>query len=227
MFNPKKIFLIFSVIQILSLFACSEKTNTDSNDSPQTSSSEKSTYKPEPLVKCEGIRPTTDLIADVISGRHLLYELPNDKSSAVVNIKASKVFGTTQYHGIDTSVRVKIQCIQGEWVFVQLTMPEWLTHAKGWTKRIYLQPFNPPTGEPTKANDSQINFENIATKGYTSIGLTKADLAWHALNTYGFNCSEVVMKKEITNEKDYLIECSNGKILHVYPRNGRHPNITE
>jgi hypothetical protein len=39
--------------------------------------------------------------------------------------------------------------------------------------------------EPTKASESEYN-EDI-TKATTSYGLTKADLAWHANNTFGWD----------------------------------------
>src|SRR5262245_30302687 len=48
------------------------------------------------------------------------------------------------------------------------------------------------TEEPSKASESAYNTD--MGKANTSEGLTKADLAWHATHTYGWNCSEVVSK---------------------------------
>ena len=81
-------------------------------------------------------------------------------------------------------------------------------------------------GEPTKAIDSKLSLDNISSIS-TSEGLSKADLAWHAINTYGLDCSEVITKGEMTREGYFLITCSSGKELQVYPRNKQHPNIIE
>ncbi|MDO8347237.1 MAG: hypothetical protein Q7S85_05015 [Rugosibacter sp.] len=78
--------------------------------------------------------------------------------------------------------------------------------------------------EPTKA--SQSVYEKDIRKATTSQGLTKADLAWHALNTYGWDCEEVTAQEAQTKEGYFVITCSSGKKLRVYPRQGQHPKIT-
>ena len=78
--------------------------------------------------------------------------------------------------------------------------------------------------EPTKAEQSSYNHDiKLAT---TSSGLSKADLAWHAMNTYGWDCAEVISRGEQTPDGYFLIDCGNGKKLRVYPRAGKHPKIT-
>jgi len=78
--------------------------------------------------------------------------------------------------------------------------------------------------EPTKASQSPYNKNyRLAT---TSEDLSKADLAWHAKNTYGWDCEEVVSKKEIDSSGNLLIECANGEKFRVRLRPGRHPIIT-
>ena len=221
MINQKKLFLIFLIASALVLSACDE-SNSVSNGTTQAEPTQVSA----PVFECDGKKPANDLIMDVIGSEHFLYTLPNGSAPAVVNTKASETFGTTHYHQIDSSTRVKIQCDKGEWVFVQLTMPEWLTHVKGWTKREYLKPLQASAGEPTKALDSKLSLDNISSIS-TSEGLSKADLAWHAINTYGLDCTEVITKGEMTGEGYFLITCSSGIELRVYPRNGQHPNITE
>ena len=79
------------------------------------------------------------------------------------------------------------------------------------------------TAEPTRADQSRFNSNILLS--YTSEGLTKADLAWHALG-YGWDCSEVASKSEMTKEGYFFINCSNGKIFRVYPRPGKHPRVT-
>lgn len=80
------------------------------------------------------------------------------------------------------------------------------------------------SAEPTKA--SQSSYEKNFSGATTSNNLTKADLAWHALNTYGWDCSEVVSKDKPTGDGSFVITCSNGKKFRVYPRQGKHPKIT-
>ena len=89
---------------------------------------------------------------------------------------------------------------------------------------FFLMAFSSWSAEPTKAKQSV--YETDIRKATTSNNLTKADLAWHALNTYGWDCEEVVSKGELTKDKYYEITCSSGKKLRVYPRNGKHPRIT-
>jgi len=86
----------------------------------------------------------------------------------------------------------------------------------------------PTTGgkpnEPNKA--SQTAYKTDSVKAAISERLTKADLAWYAVNTYGLDCAEVVSKGELTAEGYFVITCSNGKKLRVYPRKRRPPKIT-
>lgn len=76
----------------------------------------------------------------------------------------------------------------------------------------------------TKASESAYN-RNIK-KAYTSKNMSNADLAWHARNTYAWDCSEVVKKEQKTDKPYFFIECGNGTRLRVYPRPGKHPKIT-
>lgn len=77
--------------------------------------------------------------------------------------------------------------------------------------------------EPTKATESEY-VEDIF-KAHTSQNLTKADLAWHALNTYGWDCEEVVDEKVVPGQKYTVITCGNGLKLRVYRRPDAHPII--
>ena len=77
-------------------------------------------------------------------------------------------------------------------------------------------------------------YEHDITKATTSKGLSFADIAWHALNTYGYACEEVVSQGAYVGESQggfigtyYTVECSNGFPLRGYPRSGQHPKITD
>lgn len=82
----------------------------------------------------------------------------------------------------------------------------------------------PRNHSPQKAPESRFN-DNPAASG-TSRDLTKADVAWHAKNTYGWDCHEVVERTLINDEEYYTVECANGNKLRVYPRLDKHPRIT-
>ena len=96
----------------------------------------------------------------------------------------------------------------------------------------------------TKASESRYN-EMSPTEYYKEMkseNLQYADIAWHAQNTYGWNCSEIISLGEniSTNAKElkdqYLISqtigyyniatCSSGEKLRIYPRSNTYPIIT-
>jgi len=85
-----------------------------------------------------------------------------------------------------------------------------------------------PTSSSGNAAESAIqrDWERGTFKRATiSEGLSNADLAWHALNTYGWDCSAVTSRGEMQGDFFY-ITCANGVRLRVYPRSGQHPRIT-
>lgn len=84
-------------------------------------------------------------------------------------------------------------------------------------------PTEVPAREPTRASESEYNQD--ITKATTSQGLTNADIAWHALNTYGWDCEEVVSREPQASDY-FVVTCSSGTKLRVYPRTGQHPRIT-
>ena len=96
----------------------------------------------------------------------------------------------------------------------------------------------------TNMNDSVYN--TMSPSDYhsemKSENLQYADVAWHAQNTYGWNCSEIVNIGEAIQtsgrelKDSYLISqikgnysiatCSSGLKLRIYPRYNTYPIIT-
>lgn len=79
---------------------------------------------------------------------------------------------------------------------------------------------------PPEESSFQSDYSRDIRGATTSAGLSNADLAWHAVNTYGWDCSTVISKGEMTNDGYYPISCTSGIELRVYPRRGTHPKIT-
>lgn len=72
---------------------------------------------------------------------------------------------------------------------------------------------------------SQSQYNQDIRKATTSSNLSNADIAWHATNTYGWDCEEVVSRSE-SKGNYFIVECSSGVKLRIYPRSGKHPKIT-
>ncbi|TWI57447.1 hypothetical protein IQ22_00663 [Pseudomonas duriflava] len=60
----------------------------------------------------------------------------------------------------------------------------------------------------------------------TSQNLSKADLAWHAVNTFGFNCPEVIKEKRILGSHHSIIICNTGTRVRVHPVINDKPLMT-
>jgi hypothetical protein len=110
--------------------------------------------------------------------------------------------------------------------------------------------------EKTKASESKLNNMDIPTlavqRKLTSDGLTKADIAYWALNSYGYDCEEVKSVKNVNYEIDRMLQyltdsdidangiinglkspvykdvtCTSGVKLRLYKRIGNYPYIIE
>lgn len=100
------------------------------------------------------------------------------------------------------------------------------------------------TRNTTRADESRYNEMNPADyyKEMKSENLEYSDIAWHAKNTYGWDCSEIVKMGEpiSTNGRELrsadlissikgtyqVAYCSSGLELRVYPRYNTYPVIT-
>ncbi|MFA5905168.1 MAG: hypothetical protein WC836_14640 [Desulfobacula sp.] len=89
---------------------------------------------------------------------------------------------------------------------------------------------SPEVEEEKKTKSTMIEqskFNNETIRKGTSGNLSPADIAWHAQNTYGWDCPGIVEKYEEASPGNYFkVQCTNGKILRVYYRDGQHPKIT-
>jgi len=149
---------------------------------------------------------------------------PNSDSEKLINQTATEATGTTQYMEVDSSCKIYEICKYGDWSKIQVIVPDWLkdTHI-GWINNKYLKEIE-ISNEPTKALESRFNNVSLQETA-TSENLSKADIAWHAFNSFGWDCQEVKTKGEFNGEY-YVVTCSSGLKLRVYPRDNQHPKIT-
>jgi hypothetical protein len=88
---------------------------------------------------CEQGHSLPGEIVGVKGQEHFLYIRPDESSERVINTKATSILKTIQYHSIDSSTQVQLQCENGEWVRVQIKTPEWLSSVIGWVKKSTLE----------------------------------------------------------------------------------------
>jgi len=79
-------------------------------------------------------------------------------------------------------------------------------------------------GHVSESKYSKMPLGQAIKAAYISENLTNADIAWHAINTYGWDCEEVTSKGSFNGEY-YVVTCSTGLKLRVYPRKNMHPSI--
>ena len=100
------------------------------------------------------------------------------------------------------------------------------------------------SSDTTHKRESRYNTMSPADyhKEMKSINLQYADVAWHAQNTYGWNCAEIInmgnpintngqelrQANLISEIKGYynVATCTSGVQLRVYPRKDSYPIIT-
>jgi len=82
----------------------------------------------------------------------------------------------------------------------------------------------PPRVEPTvvgRASDSQLNQNVLSTS------MSDDDIAWHAVNTYGWDCDTLIdIDRTLRPDHFFMVTCASGQRLRVYPRDNQHPKIT-
>ena len=87
----------------------------------------------------------------------------------------------------------------------------------------------PPAATPVPRPDSgravDSLYQNDLSLATTSHNLSNSDIAWHALNTYGWDCEQVVSRGPDKGGY-FTVTCSSGKRLRVYPRSSQHPRVT-
>lgn len=93
-----------------------------------------------------------------------LFEAPNNDAARVVNEKATKVTGSTEYRSVDGSTQVLEQCQKNGYSYITMLEPKWLQGISGWAATDKLKektnPDNPYEGriaEWIMAGDSYAN----------------------------------------------------------------------
>lgn len=118
----KNLFLLS--VTLLLLVGCGDKS--DEADEQQVVATENS-------FNCEIGQKARGDVVDVLGKNNTLYAIPKDKSTAIVNEKATKALGETYYQLIDSTTKVQVQCTYEDWVKVRITEPDYLDSVVGWT----------------------------------------------------------------------------------------------
>jgi|GEM_PF-3513923 len=122
---------------------------------------------PAPRFQCERGTAADGAVVSVLgSDGHDLRKAPD--SDKIVNEKATKILGSTQYQTIDNSTTVQIQCVDGDWARVQVQTPEWLREHVGWVERSALAaPLKP--GEVLEFTEADFDWDKDTSKAKAAI----------------------------------------------------------
>ena len=69
-----------------------------------------------------------------VVGESDIYEGPGEENRKLINKKTTEIMGTIYFHQIDQSTIVKSMCSKGDWTYVKISEPSWLSHVEGWGK---------------------------------------------------------------------------------------------
>lgn len=136
--------LVLMVVGVMASTWTGGDTRREEIEAPASPRSQARTERPKAkkakaaAFQCESGSPASGVKVNVKGSGHELRSAPSGSADRLINQKATKILGSTEYHSIDSSTEVQIQCESGDWVRVQVTKPEWLTHVRGWVKRDVL-----------------------------------------------------------------------------------------
>lgn len=122
---------------------------------------------PPPKFECESGTAADGAVVNVIgSDGHDLRRTPDGEK--IVNEKATKILGSTQYQSIDNSTTVQIQCTDGDWARVQIQTPDWLKEHVGWVEHSALSaPLKP--GEVREFTEADFSWDEDTSKAKPAI----------------------------------------------------------
>lgn len=114
---------------LLALAACGQSSGDQSSESDTFKSASLSKGKLPSSCEGGGIATGEEI---AVSERIELRSEPNNGASVLVNEKATRILGRTEFIYLDQTERLKELCRQAEWSKVQVVEPEWLTDNIGW-----------------------------------------------------------------------------------------------
>ena len=71
-----------------------------------------------------------------VVGESDIYEGPGEENRKIINKKTSEIMGKVFFHQVDESTVVK--CSRGDWTYIKISEPSWLSHVEGWVKSSVL-----------------------------------------------------------------------------------------
>lgn len=73
-----------------------------------------------------------------VVGESDIYEGPGEENRKIINKKTSEIMGKVFFHQVDESTVVKSMCSRGDWTYIKISEPSWLSHVEGWVKSSVL-----------------------------------------------------------------------------------------
>lgn len=117
---------------------------------------------------CAAGEPASGAVVDVKGSKHWLRAEPSATAEKVPNERASQALKTKEFHAIDSTTRVQLQCVSGDWAQIRIVEPEWLSDVVGWVERKALaEPRGP--GEFRTFTAEDIIFDDGTRKYKTAI----------------------------------------------------------
>lgn len=172
-----------------------------------------------PKFQCEsGAAAGGEVVGVLGAESHDLHSSPGGEK--IVNQKATQILGETQHQVIDNSTKVQVQCIDGDWVRVQITSPEWLTQQKGWVERTALAlPLKP--GEVRAFTEADFMWDDDTNKAKAAI--IKAVNRIHKEDPrckddiYPSSVAKSATESEAQGKPVYFVNCGGGATsVNVY-----------
>lgn len=128
-----KLLKILGVLAILGVIIsfCSSGSGKSSQEPSQSATQ---VQAPTPSFTCESGSPASGAIVDIKGSDHALHVRPEVGSPKVPNDKAAAITHKPEFHSIDSSEQVQIQCVSGDWSRVQVVKPDYLNTVSGWVE---------------------------------------------------------------------------------------------
>lgn len=206
----------------VSCIACSDNKSNESFKSTNLAALTPPILTPMPPPDCDQSSTLTSIQYRPIGSGIRLRSEADEKSSLLINKKATEIFHETHYLEIDDTVKVIEECTKGGWSWVRLIDPDYLvdTH-KGWIESKYLPKNVTKNGDkysgkisssaltPYKKNDGYGLFESRFSE-IENLRKKAAEIAIDSGDCGFVVSSDLSVTKSTIKDLKFWVECENG-----------------